>query len=109
MSAPFKALEDARGEALEAFRERGPAGIDLIVADLVMPGLRASAFMTALAGLGAAPPIVYMSGYADRAVVVRDDAAAPLDLLEKPFGISTLLSAIRRRLDEAAATSRRAA
>lgn len=98
-----------RGEALEAFRARGPDALDLVVADLVMPGLSASAFLAGLAELGAAPPIVYMSGYADRAVVVRDEADAPLDLLEKPFGISTLLSAIRRRLDEAAATRRRAA
>ncbi|MFO7566189.1 MAG: response regulator [Enhygromyxa sp.] len=68
---------------------------DVILSDVIMPGLGGPAFVTELRRRGIEVPVVFMSGYADDAI-----AAAGLEteavLLEKPFSPWELRRAIRR-------------
>ncbi|MBX3156061.1 MAG: PAS domain S-box protein [Deltaproteobacteria bacterium] len=87
--------------ALEIAASYGGA-IDLVLTDLVMPGMDGR---TLAARIGAARPatkVLYMSGYTEHAAV-KNTALSPGDrLLEKPFSALALSHAIRELLDAAA-------
>ena len=74
------------GEALEV-AGAGPA-FDLLVTDVVMPGLRGDELAARLLAERRVGAVVYMSGYSDGRV-----AAAPGALLVKPFTIAALVAA----------------
>ncbi len=96
----YSVLEAASGlDAIElGSRHRGP--LDLLLTDVVMPGMSG----TELAGhLGRERPdlrILYTSGYTDDAVL---GAVAESPFLPKPFTPDELLRAVRDVLDKAAA------
>ncbi|HEX2045492.1 MAG TPA: PAS domain S-box protein [Gaiellaceae bacterium] len=79
----------------------GHAGpIEVVVTDVVMPGMGGLELMRRLAEARPDTKVVYMSGYAERAVA---DELAPCPLLQKPFNASALAAKIREVLDVAAA------
>lgn len=87
------AHEDVRS-ALD-FAEDHPGGIDLLVADIRVPGGNAPALVAGLAALGHEPPILYMSGYG------KPDTPLPGAeslYLTKPFVPVQLIEAVERLL-----------
>jgi CheY-like chemotaxis protein len=73
--------------------------IDLLLTDLVMPGMNGRALAERLAELSPATRILFMSGYSDEAVhhhgVIRQESA----FVEKPFTALTLTRMVRELLD----------
>lgn len=75
-------------EALELWR-RSPADFDALLIDLVMPGMRGTETLAAMAAEGKAPPTLFMSGYS-----VEDVGGLPeglclqSDFLAKPFSLA---------------------
>jgi len=85
-------------EALERVRANGH--LDLVLTDLVMPGMSGSEFARKLRGLRPGVPVLYMSGYSGDAAPEPQDLAVRSAFLAKPFTPQELTRSIRRLLDE---------
>jgi signal transduction histidine kinase/serine/threonine protein kinase/ActR/RegA family two-component response regulator len=82
-------------EALELLQRDTPK-IDLVITDVLMPGINGPQFVEALQRIGVRAPHLYMSGFTDEAFLTQkvDEAS----LLVKPFTIATLTDRIRTML-----------
>jgi PAS domain S-box-containing protein len=80
--------------------EQAHAGaIDLLLTDVVMPGLGGRALASQIKARRPAIAVIYMSGYTDDEVV-REGITAGVDaFVQKPFALATLDAAIRAALD----------
>ena len=91
----YTVLEAANGfQALEIARQT-ETPIDLLLTDLVMPGMNGNAVAEILAPLRPNMKIVYMSGYSDVAIADRG-LKAGTSILRKPFTRAELI----QRVDE---------
>jgi len=96
----YQILEAGNGErALEV--AAGYAGrIDLLLTDVVMPGMRGSEVATRLAAVRPETAAVFVSGYPEDEIM-RDGVLDPgVGFVQKPFTASELLQSIRDVLDE---------
>jgi signal transduction histidine kinase/CheY-like chemotaxis protein len=80
-------------EGLELARSRLDR-IDLVLTDVVMPRLTGPQLVAELRGLRHDLPVLFMSGYADRAADLGD-----VPLLDKPFTLADLAAAVRGALE----------
>ncbi len=86
------------GEAL-AFLQANPAvPIDLVLTDLVMPGMGGLELRTAIAAVDPTLPLVLMSGYSEDALMIEANQGA---FLPKPFTAEELAIAVRQALGAA--------
>ncbi len=72
--------------------------IDLLMTDVVMPGISGRELAERLVHLRPGIKILYMSGYTDRAIVHHGILETGAVLLQKPFTLATLASKIREIL-----------
>ena len=94
----YTVLEAASGEeAIEVFKTSGP--IDLLLTDVVMPGMNGRELADALRELEPELRLMYMSGYTDDARVRHGVAADHAEFLQKPFEVDDLLLKVRQVLD----------
>lgn len=95
----YRVLMAHSGEAaLEILRSQ-PGAVDLMVLDLVMPGLSGQATLARLPELPRPPDVLISSGFtAERFDPERFDPV--LGFLKKPYRPSHLLRAVRQCLDE---------
>jgi two-component system, cell cycle sensor histidine kinase and response regulator CckA len=90
-------------EALTLSREhRSP--IDLLVTDVIMPGMNGRDLAGVLGTERAGMPVLYMSGYAEHTIVSRGVVAEGVNLLQKPFTPDALAHKVRRALDVTGST-----
>jgi two-component system cell cycle sensor histidine kinase/response regulator CckA len=84
---PTMALQIASDSSIE---------LDLIVTDIVMPGMRGNELRARIADSRPGIRAIYMSGYADDMVLSESDLDGPdrVRFLQKPFAIDDLLRAI---------------
>jgi len=73
--------------------------IDLLVSDVVMPGMLGKELAERLVGVRPDTRVLYMSGYAQPVLASQGTLEPGVALLEKPFTAADLLSAVRKRLD----------
>lgn len=92
----------AAGDGEEALaRARDHRGeIHLVVTDLVMPRMNGMPLVKALVEARPDCRVLFMSGYADNAVVDRGVLSMHSAFLAKPFTPHQLLSAVRKALDQ---------
>jgi PAS domain S-box-containing protein len=98
-SVGFGVIEAKNGEeALEQVRQHG-ADIDLVLTDVIMPGMNGRELIETIGRTNPGVPYLFMSGYTDD--VISQHGIAPEDarFLEKPFTPSTLTRRIRQVLD----------
>ncbi|MGD0578976.1 MAG: sigma-54 dependent transcriptional regulator, partial [Bryobacteraceae bacterium] len=74
--------------ALELLEEQR---FDLILSDVVMPGMDGIALLAQIRALGLATPVVMVSGQATVEMAVRSTKLGALDFLEKPLSTEKLL------------------
>jgi PAS domain S-box-containing protein len=97
--AGYQVLTAGRGdEALELMR-RHQGQVDLVVSDVVMPGLSGREVADALRHLRPGLPVLFVSGYTQDAIVDHGVLASGFELLEKPFTPASLVARVRALLD----------
>jgi CheY-like chemotaxis protein len=89
------------GEALRLAMAR-PGGVDLLVTDIVMPGMTGRQLRDRLVQEQPGLPTVFMSGFTDRAQAGDGEWPADAVFLQKPFALDTLARRVRDLLDAAA-------
>jgi DNA-binding response OmpR family regulator len=89
----YTVIEAGSGEEALDLASGPNAGIDLLVTDMVMPGMSGMALVERLGAKRGAIPVLCMSGYLDR-LWQPDDAT--VSFLQKPFTVEGLL----RRVSE---------
>jgi two-component system cell cycle sensor histidine kinase/response regulator CckA len=86
-------------EAMEiASREEGH--IDLVLTDVVMPGMNGRGLVERLTGIRPRIKSLYMSGYTDDDIIRRGFIEPSRSFLQKPFTSDALLQTVRKILDE---------
>lgn len=91
----------AASDAEEALRVAGahPGAVDLLLTDIVMPGMSGTELAQHLCAARPGLRVTYMSGYAgtktDRTRFLKEDEV----LLPKPFSAGQLLSTVRAALE----------
>lgn len=83
---------------LDAWRA-APAGFDLVVLDLLMPGLNGEATLAELRKLRPTVRVLIISGFNEGDFLTRHAGGGPLAYLHKPFKLGDLERAARRLLD----------
>ena len=98
--AGYTVLEAQNVEDAIRFAENGERKIDLLLTDVVMPGMDGHELSHRLALRRPALKILYMSGYADDVVASRGAIHnRGTTLLQKPFSRAALLGKVREVLD----------
>jgi two-component system cell cycle sensor histidine kinase/response regulator CckA len=87
---------DSPRSALEAFRRR-EARVDLLLTDLVMPGMSGRELARELGAIDPDLRVIFMSGYSPE--TIGDRAPDEPELLQKPFSSQDLLELVRAELD----------
>jgi len=100
----YRVLEATDGQDALAIASAHNGAIDLVLTDVVMPGLSGPDLMTRLRPLHPSSKVLYISGYTDRTVPLDPDAEAAF--IQKPFTPVQLGLKIREVLDVGGRTAR---
>jgi CheY-like chemotaxis protein len=96
----YTVLEACDGdEALAVWGEQS-GRIDLVVTDVVMPRLDGPSFVARIRATHPSIPVIFVSGYADDAIVRREGLDPGTPLLLKPFTSGALARTVRGVLDQ---------
>ena len=95
MDAGYRVLEACNGEEATALIEGHHGMIDLLVTDVIMPGISGRALADRIAELRPQTKILFCSGYAENSIVHHGVLAPEVEFLQKPFTPDTLLRRIR--------------
>ncbi|HWN56101.1 MAG TPA: response regulator, partial [Methylomirabilota bacterium] len=97
----YTVLEARDGE--EALRIAGAESdrIDLMVTDVVMPGMNGRELARRLLAIRPGTRVLYVSGYTDDALSQHGILDQELAFLAKPFSPETLVRSVRQVLDDA--------
>ena len=102
----YEILEAASGAAALAAAGERDGPIDLLLTDVVMPGLRGDELAAQLAPLRPDMVVLYISGYTDGAMDLGAVRAAGSEFLAKPFTPEALARKVRDLLDARSAATR---
>ena len=95
----YEILEARDGnEALRVCAQKGDA-IDLVLSDVIMPGMGGRELSRSLAASRPGLPILFMSGYNDDGELAGSGADLGTGVLAKPFTAETLATQVREALD----------
>ncbi len=105
----YEVIDAATGDEALAIFQREGARVDLVLTDVVMPGLRGPELVAELERLRPGLPVLFMSGYADDDLVRRGVFPEHVAFLKKPFTHTDLLGIVRDHLQLGRAAQRAAA
>jgi two-component system cell cycle sensor histidine kinase/response regulator CckA len=98
----YEVIEAASGEEALALAEVHAGTIDLMISDVVMPGMQGPDLLKqARCYLGAAP-VMFISGYAESEFSDLLEGEANVSFLPKPIDIKTLAERVKQELQKAA-------
>jgi two-component system, cell cycle sensor histidine kinase and response regulator CckA len=95
----YKVIEAERGETAICLVESSQTPIDLLLTDIVMPGMGGKQLAKRLLELRPGLRVLYMSGYTDEVINNRGVLPENTLLLPKPFTRAVLLRKVREALD----------
>ncbi len=95
----YRALAAASGEEALRLAERSAFAIDILVSDLVLRGMSGRELVATLARERPGLRVLFVSGYADDAVVHRGLVEPGAPFLQKPFALDSLARKVREVLD----------
>jgi two-component system cell cycle sensor histidine kinase/response regulator CckA len=96
----YEVLEAADGEAALELVKANAGAIDLMISDVIMPGMDGPALLAAARPFLGGAPIMFVSGYAEAEVSDLLEGQSEVSFLAKPLDIKTLAEEVKRRLEE---------
>jgi two-component system cell cycle sensor histidine kinase/response regulator CckA len=103
-AAGYNVLEAARGDLALQVADRHQGAIDLVLTDMVMPGLSGQQVADRVRLRFPHVRVLYMSGYTDDVILRNGMAVGEVAFLEKPFTPAGLTRKVREVLDALEAT-----
>ncbi len=97
-SKGYKVLEADSGEAGLAVAEKHAGQIDLIITDVMMPGMSGREMVNKLNQSRPAARVLYLSGYTEDAIVSEGKFESGTAFLQKPFSLQSLSKKVREVL-----------
>jgi len=95
----YRVTVAADGErGLKTF-EASPRGFDLVVTDVVMPGMSGRELVDRIRWLHPDVRVLFVSGYTDNVILRHGIMEGEVDFLEKPFAVDRLVQKVREVLD----------
>ena len=91
-------MEAERGDAALQFAAHFPGEIDLVLADVIMPGMNGREVAERLVRMRPETRVLYLSGYLDDSVLKLGVETDPDGFLQKPFTPEQLLNKIQERM-----------
>jgi len=104
--AGYRVIEAESGEQALEIGSRRAGEIDLLLTDVVMPGMNGRALGEKLKEVDPGLPVLFMSAYAEDEVFLRGVRVAQMSFIPKPFTLDELTSSVHevlRRSHEATA------
>ena len=95
----YAVLEAADGQTALAMVDAGGPRVDLVITDVVMPGMSGRSLADRLASRYPGLRVLYMSGYTDDAIVRHGMLEPGLAYLQKPFRPDALARKVREVLN----------
>ena len=95
----YRVLEAASGEAALELCDAHPEPIDVLVTDMVMPGIGGRALAARLQARRPELRVLYVSGYAESEVFDDGDVEAESSFVQKPFTPEELALKVRALID----------
>ncbi len=96
----FKLLEAANGQEALQLVGAHQGAIDLLLADVIMPGISGKVLAEQLTRQQPNLKVLFISGYTDNAIIHHGVLDPGINLLQKPFNPQALLAKIREVLDK---------
>jgi two-component system cell cycle sensor histidine kinase/response regulator CckA len=100
-SSGFRVLSAPNGEAALEIAARHSGVFDLLLTDVVMPGMNGRALAEQLCRLRPGLKVLFMSGYTDSFIAGHGVLQQGTNLLHKPFTEEILIRRVRETLDSA--------
>jgi PAS domain S-box-containing protein len=96
----YTVLEACQGKDALSVLEKHKKPIDLLLSDVVMPGMDGRELAKQLGVLYPGMKVLYMSGYTDNAIVHHGVLYKGMNYIQKPFTIDGLARKVREVLDK---------
>jgi two-component system, cell cycle sensor histidine kinase and response regulator CckA len=95
----YRVLEAADGPSALRVAEEQSGKIDLLLTDVVMPGMNGGELARRLRRLRPGIRVVFMSGYSAEAVAMHGELSPGAAFLQKPFSVEELTERLRDALE----------
>ena len=95
----YRVLEATNGEEALRSAERVHSRIDMILTDVVMPGMHGRTLADKMTILHPETKVLFMSGYTDSQVLRQNPSGPQIPLIQKPFTPEELLRRVREVLN----------
>ncbi|MFH1335715.1 MAG: ATP-binding protein, partial [Candidatus Zixiibacteriota bacterium] len=96
----YRVLEATRGDDALAVFDKLKGSVDLVITDVVMPGMSGRKLAELLVPLHPEMKVLYMSGYTDNAIAHHGVLEKGVNFILKPFTIGGLAKKVREVLDK---------
>jgi two-component system cell cycle sensor histidine kinase/response regulator CckA len=97
----YEVIEAASGEEALDLAEAHAGEIDLMISDVVMPGMQGPELLRAARDYLAGAPVMFISGYAEAEFSNLLEGEANVSFLAKPIDIKTLAERVKQELQRA--------
>jgi len=98
VASGFNVLEAATGPEALAVAQRTQRPIDLVITDVVLPGMSGGELAERLRAVRPALRVLYTSGHSDEAIVRHGVSRSESTFLQKPFTYEAFVEKVREAL-----------
>ena len=94
----YRVLEATNGQDALALITARHGEVDLILSDMVMPGMGGAELATRVRAFAPTLPVLLMTGYTEEALARNGDRPLDQEIIEKPFTLQIVLEKVRTAL-----------